>query len=287
MDLTVEELIEKMHSLEFTEIGKKDDVPFNASVRGYSGATDSDGCSWLVKPIPGGEVLEHKLQEIAYYLDFCLATPAAPNIVVTVDGARYRATKIVLHAMQISSFNYLDEPFKRALAKDLINRWLFFDEDRNPNNYLVLHDSNQRPVVVVIDYNKADLKSEGMKITGRDDSFGWNRLEKTRFLTLLKPSNFENLSIEDFEDRLASLRGVTPERIKRITVQAFRGESVEGCTPEDAAELVARNIAVRADYIDRYFRKWFSERDQAKEDAETDRYAGLGKSFLEYYRNRR
>lgn len=284
LDLDLDRLIEKMHALQLQAIGDEKLTPFFAKVRGYTGARDADGDPWLVKEIPESEGPAHKIQEIAYYVDVALKTPAAPTVLLRQDGKTYRATKQIESAMQIGSYNYLQPPFIKMLANDLLNRWLFFDEDRNPNNYLVKHDVDSQPYIVVIDYNKADLETTGMKIKGTEDHFGWHREEKTRFLTLLKPENFQALGIDDFEQRLTLMTGLDEARVFDLCRKVFASGLFSD--PESVARKISANLSARIAYLDRYFRRWFQERDVAKEQEVDDRYAGLGQSFLDYYKRK-
>ena len=282
LDSSVDELVETLSSLEFTNFGDDSIVPFTAKIRGYTGANDQNGAPWLLKSIPDNEAGMHKYQEIAYYIDFLMKTPAAPTILVKHNDKFYRATKHVQSAMQIGSYNYLDQPFMKMLANDLINRWLFFDEDRNPNNYMVIHDEDSKPFIVVIDYNKADMETTDMKIYGMEDKFGWHREEKTRFLTLLKPENFNQFSIEDFEQRLNQMMNVKVSVISDICTNVFTNEIFENI--QDATELIVNNFSRRREYLNKYFRTWFKEKDLEKEKEVDARYAGLGKSFNDYYK---
>ncbi len=283
LDLPVSDLIDKMNSLILTPLKKDDLVPFFAKVRGYLAAEDQYGDNWLIKEIPEEEIHMHKIQEVAYYIDILLKTLAAPTIVCILNGKIYRATKIIKHAMQAGSYNYLEEPLKKMLANDLINRWLFFDEDRNPNNYLIYHDTDNTPLPIVIDYNKADLEIKGMKISGDENKFGWLREEKTRFLTLLKPENFEKLSIDDFEERLICLMNIKRDQLLKICLKVFTKESVKNI--EETSEKITDNIITRAEYLNNYFRKWFKKRDVEAEKKIDDRNAGFGQSFLDYYKD--
>jgi hypothetical protein len=255
-------------------------VPFTAAVRGYRGAYDSEGFLWLIKGIEVEEVYQYLLCEIAYLIDHRLATLAAPTIMIKKGDEFFRATKVVKHADQISGYNYLESPFIQVLLKDLINRWLLFDEDRNPNNYMVIHNSKTTPFVVAIDYNKADLESECMKITGNPDQFGWYRTEKTRFLTLLKPSNFENCSIEDFEDRLGLMMDLPPAELREICMTVFEGR-IDG--PEERADSVVANLTCRREYIDGYFRTWFKKRNMEKVKREREEGSMYGEALLQSY----
>lgn len=283
LDLSMDQLIEKMTNLTLTPSKNEDLVPFFAKVRGYLAAVDTDGHNWLIKEITTEEVHMHKVQEVAYYIDVLLKTLAAPTVVVFIDGKPHRATKIIQHAMQAGSYNYLEEPLRKMIANDLINRWLFFDEDRNPNNYLIFHDTDNTAIPIVIDYNKADLETEGMKISGDPDKFGWHREEKTRFLTLLKPENFEKMCIEDFEERLECLKSLNEKDILNICERVFNSDDMINI--EETSKKVVKNIIFRADYLNTYFRKWFKNKDLEAEKKEDDRYSGLGQSFLNYYKD--
>jgi len=285
LDLSINDLVEKMCTLQLTDIHEDREAPFFAQVRGYLSASDPEGGSWLVKEVTEEEAYIHKTQEIAYYMDFELRTLAAPTILLKLNEKYFRATKTIQHAMQIGSYNYLEEPFKTMLSNDLINRWLFFDEDRNPNNYLVGHDIDSNLYIIVIDYNKADLITSEMKISGKSEKFGWQRKEKNRFLTLLKPENFENMCIDDFEGRLSTLMNIEPDKIMEICRKAFTGYAV--FDTEETAKLVTSNLLKRRTYINEYFRAWFKPRDHQMEKKEDERYAGLGQSFVDYYKRKK
>ena len=282
LDDSIEELVEKLNTLQLDNIGDESLVPFTAKIRGYTGATDKDGSPWLLKDIPDEEAPMHKFQEVAFYVDFLMKTPAAPTILIKHDNKYYRATKHIQNAMQIGSYNYLESPFMKMLANDLVNRWLFFDEDRNPNNYMVVHDSDSKPYIVVIDYNKADLETEEMKIYGMDEKFGWHREEKTRFLTLLKPENFNQFSIEDFDQRLTQMMSIKKSVLTDICKKIFTSDIFEDI--EVATNSIVNNLCNRRNYLDKYFRIWFKEKDLQKEKEVDNRYGGLGKSFLDYYK---
>lgn len=285
LDLTVEQLIKRLHSLKFSQFSSSyREIPFTARNREYIGAYDNEEQFWLVKPIKDEEIFLHKLFEIAYYIDFRILTLSAPTILIKHEGSFYRATKLLKGAMQIHSYNYLQAPFLKVLATDLINRWLFFDEDRNPNNYLVLQNSAGYPLIVAIDNNKVDLESEEIKITGNNEKFGWYRSGKTRFLTLLTPENFENLTIDIFEGRLTRLNSIKKDELKKYCLLTFNKDVEE---PEAKADLIVSNFVKRRDYITKYFREWFKEADLSKEKEEEERYSGLGKSFFEYYKKKR
>ena len=125
-----------------------------------------------------------------------MGTLAAPTTLVYIGGKPYRATKVVRSSIQISSYNYLEQPFIDILRADLVNRWLYFDEDRNPNNYLVIHNKANRPFVVAIDYDKADLESEVMELR-HQGVVGVPIDEGDLDIGILPKMLFENLSRPD------------------------------------------------------------------------------------------
>lgn len=281
LDVPTEEALERMDSLSLELCGDQCDVPFNAQVKGYSGALDSDGDLWILKPsASAAETLYHRECALAFLLDHWMGTLAAPTTVFAIGGATYRASKVIRNSIQISSYNYMESPFIGWLRSDLVNRWLYFDEDRNPNNYLVIRNAADRPFVVAIDFDKADFDSEGMKIEGMDDRFGWIRGEKTRFLTLLRPDNFMGVPIEAFEPKLASMMGIPADALRRI---AFRLVDGYCDSPKDVAERLAANIERRRAYIDSYFRRMFKLESATENVSNSDDYSMFGPSFLSSY----
>lgn len=284
LDLATPDVLTRLDALKVTLTESQDDVPFNAAVKGYFGAVDEGGDPWILKPASDPkELLYHRTCTFAYLIDHWMGTLAAPTTVFKIEGKLYRATKVVRKAIQISSYDYLDQPFIDILRADLVNRWLFFDEDRNPNNYLVIHNKANKPFVAAIDYDKADIASEAMKITGNPDKFGWFRTEKTRFLTLLRPDNFSGLSIDAFDSRLKAMTTI-PEG----ELQALAEAVVAGYCPDPAAygALLARNIAARRVYIDRYFRSMFKSASETKAECKETDYSMFGDSFMAKYKDK-
>jgi hypothetical protein len=277
------DLADKLHSLKFTITKDCSNVPFNAQLRDYICAIDSDDYYWIVKKIKDEEVFFYGLCELTYYIDFQMETLSAPTILIQHEGAYYRASKVIPRSIQVSSYNYLEEPFRKVLARDLINRWLFFDEDRNPNNYLVIKNSRQEPLVVAIDFNHIDLESPVMKITGDDKKFGWNRLEKTRFLTLLKPENFGMYFLDDIESRLESMIAIKKETLVHLCEAMF--SNVAGIEKKKVTQVI-ENILSRREYIDKYFRTWFKKKSDSEKEKSKTNYSTFGQSFVDYYKKK-
>lgn len=280
---SLEELYEKLHSLSFSFVPNSRDVPFTAQVRGYRGARDSDGQLWILKEVIDEDEFSYSLCELAYYLDFMLATLSAPTLLVELDGTYYRATKVIVEATQISGYNYLEEPFRKVLANDLINRWLMFDEDRNPNNYMVIHNSSREPLIVAIDFNHADLVCERMKIKGNDKQFGWFREEKTRFLTLLRPENFDVYCIADFQTRLSLMMAIPETKLKALCLKLLSPAVADA---DKQVKVIAANIIARREHINSYFRKWFGKKSRSSGADKQAQYEGLGKQFVEIYKKK-
>lgn len=285
LDEDVVPLAKRLDSIPLELVESQDEVPFNAQVKSYLAARDDQGDPWIVKPVASDEEMRfHRSCMVAYLLDHATGTLAAPTTAVNIKGKRFRATKVVKRSVQISSYNYLESPFIGILRADLVNRWIFFDEDRNPNNYLVITNSKNLPFVVAIDYDKADLFSDQMKITGQEDKFGWHRTEKTRFLTLLRPEHFSNLAIEEFDARLKAFKSVSDETLLEVARIAFSFCSKNA--EAEAASLVS-NIKQRREYVDSYFRKMFKPASQLESASNNDEYAAFGKSFLDMHNKKK
>lgn len=285
LDMETSGLAERLNGLKLTLTTSQDDVPFNAQVKSYHGAVDQDGDLWIVKPVASDEeMFFHRTSELAYLLDHRTGTFAAPTTAVMIGGKRYRATKVVQRAVQVSSYNYLDAPFIDILRADLVNRWIFFDEDRNPNNYLVINNSKSRQFLVAIDYDKADLLSDSLKISGTPDRFGWLRTEKTRFLTLLRPENFEGVSIDAFEPRLVAFCSIAPKEVEGLALSCFTGFCAD---PAVRARAVAGIFLKRRDYVNSYFRSMFKSGEETKKACHDEDYAAFGQSFMDMYNKNR
>jgi hypothetical protein len=285
LDIPTTKLLDRLDALRLELTESQDTVPFNAQVKGYFGAVDEEGHPWILKPaLDAKEILYHRLCGLAYLLDHRMGTLAAPTTLVYIGGKPYRATKVVRSSIQISSYSYLDQPFIDILRADLVNRWLYFDEDRNPNNYLVIHNKANKPFVVAIDYDKADLEAESMKITGNPDKFGWFRTEKTRFLTLLRPEHFEGVSLSAMEPRLEALMSIPEAEIHDLARRLLTGctEDSEAYASKITANLIARRL-----YIDRYFRSMFKSASETEDICHNDDYSMFGESFLNQYKDKK
>jgi hypothetical protein len=274
------------HTLEALDLRldeRPDVVPFNAAVKGYIGAVDGQGNPWIAKRAETKEALLYfRLCTLAYLIDHRLGTLAAPTGVAKIDSKLYRITKVVRNSIQIGSYNYLEEPYLEILRKDLLNRWLFFDEDRNPNNYLVVRNRKEKPFVVVIDYDKADLASENMKITGDPDKFGWFRTEKTRFLSPLRPPNFEGVPIDVFENRLKEMVSITREELLGVAMPLL-----EGHASSDFAGKIVDLLLARVKYIEEYFRRMFKSATETKNKCNDSDYSMFGASFIDMYKGKK
>jgi len=281
LDMNTGDALTKMDSLSIRIAEVQKDIPFNAEVKGYLGAVDVDGDPWILKPtLSRQETLYHRICALAFLLDHWMGTLSAPTNVCVIGGKDYRAVKVVKNAIQISSYNYMDRPFIEWLRRDLINRWWYFDEDRNPNNYLVIRNKKEEPFVVAIDFDKADFESGAMKISGTEGKFGWIRTEKTRFLTLLRPENFDGVPIETFEPRLKAMMSIPAEAIEHLALRLVDGYCED---PRALAGTLVRNLDMRRKYIDGYFRKMFKLQSETKSVSNSDDYSMFGASFLSAY----
>lgn len=285
LDLDEKALLARLDNLTLTLTPKSDEAPFNALVKGYLAAADEEGHAWIVKPVASAEeALYHRICTLVYLLDHHTGTLSAPLVLTKINGVPYRATKVVRKGVQISSYNYLEKPFIDYIRQDLVNRWIYFDEDRNPNNYIVIQNSKRADFLVAIDFDKADLTTSKMKITGDPEKFGWFRTEKTRFLTLLRPEHFENQPIELFDVRLKAFSSLDRETLLDLALQLCRGWSKD---PDGQAAILADNLLERIRYVDEYFRRWFKPETEIKSSGHEEDYSAFGKSFLQMYSNKK
>lgn len=285
LDMDVLSVARYLNSLKLEIVASQDEVPFNAQVKSYLGARDERGDPWIIKPVATDEeMVYHRSCMLAYLLDHATGTFAAPTTAILIDGKKYRVTKVVKQSVQISSYNYLEAPFIGILRSDLVNRWIYFDEDRNPNNYLVITNSKNEPFVVAIDYDKADMLSETMKITGMKEKFGWLRTEKTRFLTLLRPENFDGACICDFDDRLNAFAAIDEREALELTKLTFASWCPD---PDGLATKVAGNFLKRRAYVDEYFRNMFKSASETKDVCHDSDYSAFGQSFIDMHNRKK
>jgi len=265
IDTNYDKLLEDLTRDDILVPSKRAQVPFFASIRDYKGAyyENDESSLWIIKPLGEQELCQARLGMFAYFLNHFTDTIAAPSIVTKIKGKYYKASKIIPRTEQLSGAPYHENKHLSAqLALDLINSWIFFDEDRNPNNYLIYYNSMNIPVVVTIDFSNVDLLSEGNKIKGKDDIFGWERKEKTRYMTPLKNEQFYDYSFEFYRQRLDKFKQLSEEILINIGKKIFRDTYNEG--GEKTVKTIAGNLISRIDYVYSYFEKWFNNPENRK-----------------------
>lgn len=278
-----EELLEKLTQENIFQLDSKIKTPFFAEIRGYSGAVErKSGDCWIVKPIKKSEILETATGAIVYFLDRFVSTLSAPTVIARIDSKLFRATKIIEKAEQLSGANYSSEDLLiEQLLLDTINRWIYADEDRNPNNYMIRPDFKNKcfPVVVPIDFGNSDLKGKTLKIAGKKGDFGWIRTEKTQYLTPLKTSAFMNYDMTFFDQRFSQFNRVDEQLLVQICDKVF------SLCPEikdsvKIKEKIAKNILFRINYVYNYFKQTIPA---IIENKNKEKYAKMGKAFSQYY----
>jgi len=269
LNLPLYEVVEKFQKMELKFIDADSIIPFSAKLRDYQGAVDKEGSIWLVKKIIPGKEYRISMSELAYFIDLYLGTLSAPTIFTKINKQPYLATKLVHSANQLGGYNYLEKPFLEVLANDLINRWLFYDEDRNPNNYLVFEDSFKKKIVVAIDYDHIDLASSKLKIEAIPEKFGWRRQGKNRFLSLLNPEHFEQMNYSVFEARLKKIKKLNYTFVYQLALSLFSKQVAQKnekqkkagvVKNEKLAHKIATILTARSKYIYEYFVKIFPEK---------------------------
>ncbi|MBU2645393.1 hypothetical protein KKI24_11865 [bacterium] len=272
-DKSFEELLELYTKDDFLRIDEHMSIPFFAEIRDYHGAAEVDDpdSKWLVKAIRGNDQIMTEMAMIVYFIDFFTQTLSVPVILTKINGTLFRATKMILKAEQLSGANYtVYSELKEQLLLDMINRWIFCDEDRNPNNYLIRYNSKNQNLILAIDFGNSDLLTEEMKIKGLSKQFGWQRKEKTRYLTPLKSEHFLKYSMDFYEMRFRFFQKLNGDMLLNLGQKTLRYETEGG----RYAQTMARNILRRTQYVYKYFSSKIPQ--MVAEGAD---YSSMGKSF--------
>lgn len=287
-DIPLDTLLEDLSQEDILVPSQKAQVPFFASIRDYTGAyydNDPDNL-WIIKPLAEEELCQARLGMFAYFLNHFTGTISAPSIVAKINNKYYRASKIIQRTEQLSGAPYQEnQQLTAQLTLDLINSWIYFDEDRNPNNYLIYYNSNNIPVVIAIDFSNIDLLTDKMKIKGRDDIFGWERKEKTRYLTPLKNEQFYELSFDFFKTRLDKFKQIDEAILKNIGKAIFSDDY--DTSGKELVEQISTNILSRIEYVYSYFESWFNDPEKLKllrkrtKQEMKDEYHLMGRFFNE------
>ncbi len=274
---TSDELFESFIKDDFLIIDGSMKIPFFAEIRDYKGAVekDSPNSKWLVKPIKGKDVIESEMAMIVFFLDLFSRTLSVPVIVTKIKGVLYKATKLIVKAEQLSGANYTVYPeLIEQLALDMINRWITYDEDRNPNNYLIRYNSKNNNLVLAIDFGNCDLLDKEIKIKGLAKGFGWQRKEKTRYLTPLKTDNFLAYGMDFYETRFKYYKKLDSNILYDICSKALHYDPDK----EKFSKLISSNILRRVNYVYKYFSAKLPEKTPKRKS-----YNAMGKSFERMY----
>ncbi|HUI73265.1 MAG TPA: hypothetical protein VL354_22300 [Spirochaetia bacterium] len=281
-DTQYPQLLERLLKDDFLVIDSGMKIPFFAEVRDYVGAAEKADPQhhWIVKPVTEDDALGAAMGSICFFLDFFTKTLSAPTLVTRIEGNLYKATKIITKAEQLTGANYTDIPqLKEQLLLDLVNRWIYGDEDRNPNNYMIRYTSQGNQVVIAIDFSNVDLLFPGTKIKGKAESFGWERIEKTRYLTPLKVEHFLTYDMELFDMRFDGFKKVGRKMLLELCKRCLRFQP--DCSA--LAKTVTDNLLKRIEYVHDYFVSQFPRvsRPKAKE-----KYKDMGSTFTKIYKEK-
>ena len=275
LDIPFFTLLERYTTDDFLQLDPSRTIPFFAEIRNYQGAKEENGAVWIVRPIKDEEILQTATSTIVYFLDRFTGSLSAPTILTKINNHIYRATKLITRADQLSGANYtVEKHLKEQLALDLINRWIFADEDRNPNNYLVKTDSKNLQLVIPIDFGNADLTSEAIKIKGISSKFGWARKEKTQYLTPLKMNAFTEYDMTFYQHRFQHFEKIDAKLLRRICKAILR-LCPQPLNIEKTTKTITRNILRRIHYVHAYFEKHIPDHI-----VKTNKYSGMGEAFL-------
>lgn len=259
-------------------------IPFFAETRDYKGAREKENPDiiWIAKTVKEDDILNIEMATICFFLDFYTCTLSAPQIITKIGKKLFKATKLI-RAEQLSGANYTEiKQLKEQLLLDTINRWIYFDEDRNPNNYLLKYNSKNDQIIIAIDFGNADLLTEDLKIKGLSDKFGWERIEKTRYLTPLKSDNFYNYDMDFFNIRFSYFNKLSKKELENICKSILRFNIDKGAL----SRKIAQNIKNRIEYVYGYFNtaipRYCGEKRKIREI-----YRNMGKAFNKIYNEER
>jgi hypothetical protein len=82
------------------------------------------------------------------------------------------------------------------------------------------------------------------------------------------------------------LTSLPRETLDLIGTKTFSALTFTRDSSAEHARTLTSNIETRRAYIDTYFRTWFKPFDATQQQSKDDRYAGMGKSFMDYYQKK-
>jgi hypothetical protein len=283
VDVTYPDLLERLLKDDFLQIDPGMKIPFFAEVRDYVGAVEKGDSHhhWIVKEVSEEDALGVAMGSVCFFLDFFTRTISAPTLVTRIGGQLCKAAKIITKAEALTGTAYTDIPqLREQLALDLVNRWIYCDEDRNPNNYMIRQTSRGDQVVIAIDFSSVDLLFPGAKIRGRAESFGWERMEKTRRLTPLTVEHILGYDMEFFDMRLEAFAKVGRKMLLDLCKGCLRFQPDH----DDLAKTVTDNIIKRIEYVREYFAGQFPRVPTAKGK---EKYKDMGETLTKIYKEKR
>lgn len=277
LDMDFNTLLQYLLRDDFLEIDETIRIPFFAETRDYIGAREKDDPSavWIVKQVTGQDIMHTEMASICFFLDVYTHTVSAPQVITRIEDTVFKATKLIRKAEQLTGAHYTERrQLKEQLLLDIVNRWIYCDEDRNPNNYMIKYNSLNDQIVIAIDFLNADLLSPEIKIKGIENQFGWERMEKTRYLTPLKSENCTEYTIDFFNVRFNRFKALSIRFLEDLCKKVLR------LNPEKnhISRTIAQNIIKRVEYLHSYFSTHLP-----KEQKKNSKYKTMGKTFEKVY----
>jgi len=276
---STEDLLERYTQDNFLELDPAMRVPFFAEIRNYLGAREraNPEAKWIVRRVDDTARQGTEMAMMCYFVDHKVQSISAAAIITRIENEFYKATKIVPRSEQLSGANYTEiVELKEQLLLDLVNRWIYCDEDRNPNNYLIRYNSRNSQILIAIDFLNVDLLTKGIKIEGSAGQFGWSRNEKTRYLTPLKIENFLIYDMEFFNMRLDRFRKLERAFLEHLAGRVLRFNKERS----RLSKLLAGNLVRRIEYVATYFESVFPA---VRSDKDAGKYSSMGKAFTSMY----
>ena len=163
---------------------------------------------------------------------------------------------------------------------DLVNRWIYGDEDRNPNNYMIRYNSRNDQIIIAIDFSNVDLLHPGTKITGNAEVLRLAADGKDALPHAAEGRAFPGYDMRFFDMRFDGFRRLGKKMLLDLCKACLRFQ------PDRVklAKTVAENILARVDYVHAYFSSMFPREARAEKE---DKYSAMGQTFTKIYKDKR
>ncbi|MFC1704729.1 GNAT family N-acetyltransferase, partial [Nanoarchaeota archaeon] len=118
---------------------------------------DANGNKWLLRESTSTVA---RNQELSYLIDRDLGVPSAETKALSVAGKDYVLYRYIENAVNLEGFA-MDDSAQADVARRIVSDYLLGDMDRHGGNFLVVKDTNNKPVIVSVDHSSSRFDEEG------------------------------------------------------------------------------------------------------------------------------